>query len=391
MKHQWLSIPLMLISLPGIFLWVLLPIYIRELGYSTFQYSLTVSILSFTQIILKLVLGRVSDRYSRHRIILCALICYTAAYFIYAAANTLSILVSAIVVHGAAGILLTMALIGLISDSNQKLGQQMGAFDSKQQMGRLAGVGICYLVLSSFEFVHGWSMLFMICGAGSLLACIYTLKTPEIGPKEMTNNHKKEKTRLSINQRKIWCFNVSISVVFAMSGVIFIPYMQKVYGASIELITVVFLVPMLIFPLVSSKLGRVGDQRGYRKTILMAMAVCSMGALGLAFSPSLLLFAIICTVRDLFSSIQAYALDGVFIKGTLQAHVGDAFGKFSISNNLGGMAGAALGGYLFDSFGPNVPYIVFAVVMLLLLPLGLYLIPPGKEQTRQERQVSSFL
>jgi len=141
MKHQQLTIPLMLISLPGIFLWVLLPIYIKELGYSTFQYSLTVSILSFTQILLKLVLGKVSDRYSRHRIFLCALLCCTASFFIYAAAANLSIIIVATIMNGIAGILLTMALIGLISDSNQKLGQQMGAFSSKQQIGRLAGGG----------------------------------------------------------------------------------------------------------------------------------------------------------------------------------------------------------------------------------------------------------
>ncbi len=390
MKHKQLSIPLMLISLPGIFLWVLLPIYIRELGYSTFQYSLTVSILSFTQIILKLVLGRVSDRYSRHHIFLCALLCCTVSYFIYAGATTLSIIILANIMNGIAGILLTMALIGLISDSNQKLGQQMGAFSSKQQIGRLAGVGICYLVLSSYEFVHGWSVLFLICGSASLLGFIYTLKSPEIPNKEITSE-KKGKVKLSIEQRKIWCFNLCLSMVSAISGIIFIPYMQKVHGASIELITVVFLVPMIIFPFVSTKLGRVGDQRGYRRTILVSIAVCSMGALGLAFSPSLLLFAIICTAMDFFSTAQEYALDGAFIKGTSQAHIGDAFGKFSISNNLGGMVGAAVGGYIFDTIGSNVPYIVFAVMMLLLLPLGLYLIPPGKEQNRQERQVSSFL
>jgi MFS family permease len=386
MKHQQLTIPLMLISLPGIFLWVLLPIYIKELGYSTFQYSLTVSILSFTQILLKLVLGKVSDRYSRHRIFLCALLCCTASYFIYASATNLSIIIVATIMNGIAGILLTMALIGLISDSNQKLGQQMGAFSSKQQIGRLAGVGICYVVLSSYEFVHGWSMLFLICGVASLLGFMYTLRSPEIPNKEITNE-KKGKVKLSNGQRKIWWFNLCLSMISAISGIIFIPYMQKVYGASIELITVVFLVPMIIFPFVSAKLGRVGDQKGYRRTIFVSIAVCSMGALGLAFSPSLLLFAIICTVMDLFSTAQEYALDGAFIKGTPQAHIGDAFGKFSISNNLGGMVGAAVGGYIFDMFGSNVPYVVFAVMMLLFLPFGLYLIPSSKEQSRQEREV----
>ncbi|WP_366293224.1 MFS transporter [Paenibacillus sp. AN1007] len=387
MKYQQLTIPLMLISLPGIFLWVLLPIYIKELGYTTFQYSITISILSFTKIILKLVLGKVSDRYSRHRICLYALVSYTAAYFIYAAATTLSTLIAAIIVHGIAGILLTMALIGLVSDSNHKLGQQMGAFDSKQQIGSLAGVGICYLVLSSFGFIQGWGVLFLICGAASLLGCIYIFKSPEVPNTKEMAIQKKEKSKLSVKQRKIWVFNLGLSTVSAMSGIIFIPYMQQVYGAGIELITAAFLVPMLIFPFVSSKLGRVGDQRGYRKTIIQYIPVLCMGALGLAFSPSLLLFAIIYTIMDLFSSIQAYALDGVFIKGTPQSHIGDAYGKFTISANLGGMAGAALGGYLFDAFGPSVPYIVFAVSILLFLPLGLYLIPASKEQSVQERLV----
>lgn len=386
MKHQQLTIPLMLISLPGIFLWVLLPIYIKELGYTTFQYSITVSILSFTQIILKIVLGRVSDRHSRQRIFLCAFVCFTAAYFIYAAATTLFTVIAAIIVHGTAGILLTMALVGLISDSNQKLGQQMGAFDSKRQIGCLVGVGICYLVLSNSGLVQGWSVLFLICGTAALFGCVYMLKSPQVAHEE-NPTQMKEKTKLSIRQRKIWYYNICLSTLSAMSGIIFIPYMQKMYGANIELMTVVFLIPMLIFPFVSSKLGRVGDRYGYRRAILRSAAVCSVGAIGLAFSPSLVLFAIICTIMDLFSVIQSYALDGVFITGTPKSQIGDAYGKFSMSNNLGGMAGAALGGYLFDTFGPNMPYIVFSVMMIIILPIGVYLIPSSKEQNGQQRPV----
>lgn len=382
MNPKKLSLPLMLISLPGIFLGVLLPMYTNELGYTTFQYSMIVSTLACSQIIMKLILGRASDRYSRRTIFISALLCYTATYFIFSIATQLSLLIVARIVNGIAGILLMMALIGVISDSNNSFGQQMGFFDSKEQIGGLIGVGVCYVVLSNYDFIEGWSVLFIVCGGAALLAALYAFKLPEEVKKTEITSRKK--ATLSVKQRKIWLLNLCISAIASMSGVIFIPYMQKEYDASMELMTIVFLVPMIIFPFINARLGKVGDRRGYRKTIILSLVACSIGALGLAFSPSLLIFAIVCTLFDVFASMKSYAIDALFIQGTPQEYIGDAFGKFSIGNNLGWMAGSALGGFLFDTFGYNVPYIMFAVMMLLFIPCALYLIPKNRDENREK-------
>ena len=126
MNPEKLTSSLILISLPGIFLGVLLPMYTHELGYTTFQYALIVSILSFSQIMMNLVLGRASDRHSRRFIFLSALIFFTTAYFVFSVATQLSILIVARVISGIAGILLSISLVGLISDSNNSFGQRFG-------------------------------------------------------------------------------------------------------------------------------------------------------------------------------------------------------------------------------------------------------------------------
>jgi MFS family permease len=382
MNPKKLSLPLMLIALPNIFLGVLLPMYTNELGYTTFQYSITVSALACSQIIMKLILGKVSDRYSRRFIFISSFLCFAVTYFMFSMATQLSIIIVARVINGISGILLTMATVGLISDSNNSFGQQMGFFDSKEQIGGLIGVGVCYLVLSNYDFIKGWNVLFMICGGAAALAALYAFKLPK-ETKRLANTSK-QKAKLSLKQRKIWMLNLYICAVASMTGVIFIPYMQKVYDASMELMTIVFLVPMILFPFINAKLGRVGDRKGYRKTIFVTTVACSLGALGLAFSPTLLIFAIVCTLFDIFASIKGYAIDALFIQGTPQTQIGDAFGKFSISNNLGWMIGAAFGGYLFDAFGFNVPYIAFAVLMLLFIPCALYLIPRNQDDTRNK-------
>jgi MFS family permease len=380
MNPKKLTLPLMLISLPDIFLGVLLPMYTNELGYTTFQYAMTVSILACSQIIMKLLLGKVSDRYSRRIIFISSFMCFSISYFMFSVATQLSLIIVARVMNGVSVILLTMGIIGLISDSNHSFGQQRGYFHSKEQIGGLIGVGICYLVLSNYDFIKGWNVLFMICGGAALLAALYTFRLPKETKKiERTN---KKKTKLSMKQRKMWILNLYICTVASMTAVIFIPYMQKVYDASMELMTIVFLVPMILFPFINAKLGRIGDRRGYRNSIIVAIVACSIGALGLAVSPTLLIFAIVCTIVDIFSSIKGYAIDALFIQGTPQEHIGDAYGKFSIGGNLGGMIGAALGGYLFDAFGFNVPYIAFAVLMLLFVPCALYLIPRNQDDHR---------
>lgn len=372
MNPKKLTSSLILISLPSIFLGVLLPIYTHELGYTTFQYTIIVSILSFSQIVMKLVLGRASDRYSRRFIFLSALIFFTSAYFVFSVATQLSVLIFARVISGIAGILLSISLVGLISDSNNSFGQQMGYFDSRMHLGGLIGVGICYLVLKNYELVQGWYVLFMICGGASALAYIFTSITP--GFSLIKSIASERKYLLSIKQRKIWILNVFLSTVFSMSSVIFIPYMQKAYDAKLEQIAIVFLLPMIAFSFLGPTLGKIGDRRGYRKTITISLVMCSIAAVGLAFSTSLLLFAVISTMFNLFATMQSYAIDAVFIQDTPQEHIGDAYGKFSVSNNLGGMTGAVVGGYLFDAFSFNMPYLGLAVMILLFSPFMLRLI-----------------
>ncbi|GJM68500.1 hypothetical protein HMSSN036_07160 [Paenibacillus macerans] len=105
----------------------MLPLYTEELGYTTFQFTLLVSVFSLVQLIMRLVLGKVSDKYSRRSIFIASFLFFVAAYFTFAMAGQLSLLLTARVLNGIANILLTLSVFGLIADANTNVAQQLGA------------------------------------------------------------------------------------------------------------------------------------------------------------------------------------------------------------------------------------------------------------------------
>lgn len=80
-----------------------------------------------SQLIMRLILGKVSDKYSRRSIFISSLLCFVVAYFVFAVATKLSILLIGRVINGVANILLTISLFGMIADTNSSFAQKLGA------------------------------------------------------------------------------------------------------------------------------------------------------------------------------------------------------------------------------------------------------------------------
>ncbi|MNJ41526.1 putative sulfoacetate transporter SauU [compost metagenome] len=375
-NYNKLSIPILIVSLPLLSFDVLLPIYTKELGFTTFQFTMLVSVFSMTQLVMRLILGRVSDKYSRRFIFLVSLLCFVAAYFVLSAANKLSVLLAARVINGAANILLSISLFGIIADANHSFAQQLGRFDSNRNLGGFIGVGLSFYILSQYDLLNGWTILFAVCGVAAVAAFVYALTIPKAPePKRIIYPHR---VALSPAKRKIWVVNVLFCTGFSMIIVLLIPYLQAAFNADIKEIAITFILPMLASSFLGSWLGKLGDRIGYRKAVSLSVIISAITIAAILFSFRLSMFALLWTLFIICSLMLTYSMDAMFMKGTSEKNIGAAYGKYSTGSNLGLIIGPVLGGFLFDHYGPTIPYIVFAAVMVLFIPLLLTLLPKDK-------------
>ncbi|WP_334075182.1 MFS transporter [Paenibacillus sp. A14] len=384
MPYKKLSIPVIIISLPFIFFDVLLPLYTEELGYTTFQFTLLFSVFSLVQLMMRLVLGKLSDKYSRRSIFIASFLFFVAAYFTFAMADQLSLLLTARVLNGIANILLTLSVFGLIADANTNLAQQLGHFDSKRNLGGFIGVGLSFYILSNYELLQGWKVLFAACGAAALLALLYALTLRPEEPKRMMIP---QSVVLSPEKRKVWTVNVLFRLISSMIIVLLIPYLQAVFKADIEEIAITFLVPLLVSSFSGTYLGKLGDRMGYRKTVVISTVMSGITVAALLFSSRLSIFALFWMGFILSFSMLEFSLDAMFMKSISEHNIGDAYGKYSTGSNIGMIVGPALGGFLFDSFGHVVPYIVFVAGMTALIPLVLVALPKDPNAAHQDNLI----
>lgn len=391
MTYQKLKIPIILISLPYIFFDVLLPLYTNELGYSTFQFTLLVSVFSLSQLIMRLLLGKMSDRYSRRSIFIASLLCFIFAYAAFAAADSLAVLVTARVINGAASILLTLSIFGIITDAGGSYAQSLGRYDSNRNLGGFIGVGLCYFILSRFELLSGWSVLFAACGAAAALALGYTVFTP--APVEAKRPVSAPRSALPPEKRKVWFVNILFCLLSSMITVILIPYLQDVFAADMQEITIAFLLPIIVSAFTGPVLGKVGDRIGYRKAIAVSALIAAGAAAAAVFSSGIIVFALLWTVLIMADAMLGFALDAMFLQGIPERQVGDAYGKYSTGAYLGLILGPALGGFLFDTYGSAVPYFAFAGGMVLFIGMVWSILPrdmaagQGQKQKQKQKQM----
>ena len=68
-------------------------------------------------------------------------------------------------VQGAAGILLTISAVSLITAEKTSFAKGLGRYGGNRQLGGIIGIGLTFYVLNRTDFLEGWSQIFLISSA----------------------------------------------------------------------------------------------------------------------------------------------------------------------------------------------------------------------------------
>lgn len=375
MRYEKLAVPVMLVSLPVIMFQGLFPLYTEQLGYTTFRMTILYSAFALAGLIMRLFMGKASDRYTRRSVFLWAVFLYAAAYVSLSGAVSMVHLMAARFIQGAAGILLTLSVIGVITDEKEKFGQSMGRFDSNRNFGGMIGIGICFLIFTNYDIIAGWRLFFLCCFAASILGYLYSCF--RIKKQEKPQAPQQSMAVFTNEKKKLWLFNLFFCLFTSMTGVLLIPYVKASYHLGMESIASVFLLPMIVSSFAGPHLGRLGDTLGYRKVMVLSAFLLSFAAVLIPVFHSPVSFTVIWTFYVLFISALDYSMDALYIYGIEETVIGNYYGKYDFGSNIGQILGPVAGGYLFDCLGIHIPYLTFSVLMVLFGLIALWQLPKG--------------
>jgi len=133
--------------------------------------------------------------------------------------------------------------------------------------------------------------------------------------------------------------------------------------------------------------GGVADRRGRRPMILMALIAVTLSYIGYLFAPNTAVFIVVRAAAGFLTAGLFPAAMGVvsdIIPEDIRARwVGIVMGSYAV----GMIFGPALGGFLYDAWGYEAPFILSAIVAFLALMAAIYKIPETRSPAARKRQI----
>jgi len=250
-----------------------LPVYVLSIGGSNIQAGLVGGVLPITALLLRPLVGWVTDVWKRRSIAVIGSSFYGLASIVYALSNSIGTLVLGRVVHGVGISSYTTAANAYIVDiaPNKRRAEALGLFAVTTSLGLIIGPTVGFYIVSLFDF-H-W--LFIFATILAVVTCVVSLFARE-KPRPLNSQRQAWSPRtgiLAIEALPIaW---TALSLGFAMGSVNnFIAIFAKSRG--IENPGFYFTVQAIALIIARSFSGRIADRRGRGVTIIPGIIVISM-------------------------------------------------------------------------------------------------------------------
>lgn len=368
-----LALPLFLTALPLTIMGVLLPMYTSALGLKPLQITGLFSVLSLGFVIIRLLIGYITDKIGRKPIFVFGILFYIAAYYIYSIARSISFIYIARSLQSIAAALVGISSYSIIADMNTRTNaHNFGKISSYSDKGGLLGIILCFYILNTPKLVDGWSRLFSVCTYAAIVAIIYSLifiKNTKIKKENVTN------ISLSLNKRKIILFYLFICIFTSLVSAIFVLYLQNRFDSDLLQIGIAFIFPTIVTSFASPTLGKISDNIGCNKAVVISLCMMFVSLLMLPFMNSIYLFGAVWTIYCIGFSLINITIDGMFVVDIARESRGTAISKYSIGGRIGSIIGPLLGGFAFQTINSSVPFFVSAFGFLMLLILSLKWFP----------------
>lgn len=253
----------------------------------------------------------------------------------------------------------------LASYANGNTGAVFGFHRSMDTFGAVAGPIVAIILLYLFPGKYSWVYLFAI--VPSLFAIGFTLAVKDRKGTSITQEKKAygHFWKTSPREYKLLLIFLTLFSLVNSSDVFLILKSKEVANSdTIAILGYVFY--NLIYALASYPIGILSDKFGKKNTFILGLIIFSAVYFGFAMNQNFYLVWVLFT----FYGIYAASTEGVS-KAWVSDLVPDEFrgtaiGLLTMFSSFAVMIGSVLTGFLWDSFGAQVPFLLSSIVSLII-------------------------
>jgi MFS transporter, DHA1 family, tetracycline resistance protein len=358
----------------------------KQLGISNLQIGLTVAVFSLMQFLFNPIMGRLSDKYGRRPVILVSLSMTITSYIIFSVTNSFFLLIVSRILAGLGGsnIGAAQAYIADITPKHERA-KGMGIIGAAFGLGFVFGPMVGG-VLSKF----GYHVVGLGAAAFSLMAFLFALFfLPESNTDKKTARIKLKLFELSFAKKVLSHPELGILIVFYF---IVIFSMANIFGTLSLLGYKVFHFSDQQNGYIFGIMGVVGAaiQGGLIKKLSKKYSerfILMMGALfmmvGLAFLPYERTFfevAVVVAIYGIGSGILQPIVVSMVSKFAPEGEQGAVLGLNQSIASFARVLGPIWGGFSFDYFGYQFPFITGAAFTFIAFLIAFFLLKGKKTE-----------
>jgi MFS transporter, DHA1 family, tetracycline resistance protein len=352
----------------------LLPFIGEKYGANPFIIGLITATYSFFQLISAPILGRLSDRFGRKRLLLISQIGSLIGYLILGLSHSLFFIFVSRMIDGATGgnISIAQAYISDIT-SKENRARAMGLIGAAFGLGFIFGPA-----LGGLSSHWGYGVPAYIAAAISLITVISTA----IFLKETVNiNHaqKSPKTKFSWSEFKnVLCcspIRLFLTVFFILNFAFsimqgnFALWTEHTFGFGPTQTGLIFtyigimavIIQLKLLPIVLKKYGE-------KNIFIYANLILGIGLFTIIISIHPYLLVISQTLIPIGNGLLNPVISSLASKNVPKEEYGETLGILSSAGSLGRILGPIAGGFMFNTFNKDLPFFVSAILVL-----GVYL------------------
>lgn len=339
------------------------PYYAQDLGASPLQFSLLLASYSLAQLIMSPVLGSLSDRYGRKRILITGLAGEIIGYIVFASAPSLPVLFLGRIISGATSANLTV-IYSMVSDRTEPenrtkaIGMIGAAIGMGFVIGPAAGGILSFL---------GFRTVIYLTSILSMTNLLLVLRIREIWAprKERGINFLSQIYGAAKVGGFLFLGLVFVGMGFAIMQATLAYYGEDLFGwASLEVGIVLLILGLeqALFQLVL--IPRIARISGEVKASAFSMVFFSLGFIILFLTPGEYYVIMGLTLLNFgYSLFQTPVISMLSQRSTVSR--GTTLGVSQSATSLANTIGPGIGGFLFGSVSIGTPYLVSALFGVL--------------------------
>jgi MFS family permease len=288
-------------------------------------------------------------------------------------------------VQGAASSFMWLSAYAIVADcsSLEERGRRFGRIEEQAWRGGLVGAFIGFFGMGFLDDAAlGWAVAFAVYTVLALAALFFAAR----GVRETLPARQPTAPARQRVSSRLYVL-MGIVVVTAASSALLTPvlmiYLQERFQAPVFTLVRAYLPAAVLYGFLPSYLGRIADKVGRKWPMIVGLLAAAATSLVIPFAGSILLIAAAWAIEAICFSAATPAQEALVADYSGAEARGTGYGIYTLAFGLGATVGPVLGGWVYDTWGHDVPFYLNAGILAVGALLVLALVREGRTHEEQ--------